>query len=81
MADSKTPKTVIVYQNRAGKEPYTDWRDSLRDPVTHRRIARHILCMEQGHHTTSNLWAETSWNCVFLARAIASTLQEYKNRD
>ena len=50
MSGCKPPKTVIVYQNRAGTEPYSDWRDNLRDSVVHRRIAKHILRMEQGHY-------------------------------
>lgn len=50
MADIPGPKALVIYQNRAGKEPYTDWLSSLRDPATRRRIVRRILRVEQGHY-------------------------------
>ena len=33
MSNGNTPKTVIVYRNAAGKEPFTDWLNSLRSPA------------------------------------------------
>jgi len=50
MADTHSPKTLVIYQNRAGKEPYTDWLASLRDPTTRRRILRRLLRVEQGQY-------------------------------
>jgi len=41
-------KNVIVYRTAAGKEPFTDWLNSLRDPTTRRRILKRLLRLEQG---------------------------------
>jgi putative addiction module killer protein len=43
-------KTIIVYHTAAGKEPFTDWLNSLRDPATRRRILKRLLRLEQGHY-------------------------------
>lgn len=45
-----TVKTIIVYQDTAGHEPFTDWLHGLRDPITRRRILKRLLRMEQGHY-------------------------------
>ena len=50
MAYSPQPKTVIIYRDRAGHEPLTDWLNSLRDPVTRRRILQRLLRLESGHY-------------------------------
>ena len=50
MANGNTPKIVIVYRNTAGKEPFTDWLNSLRNPATRRRILKRLLRLEQGHY-------------------------------
>lgn len=47
---ANTPKTVIVYHDSAGREPFTDWLNSLRDPTTRRRILKRLLQLEQGHY-------------------------------
>lgn len=31
MVQATEPKTVIIYQDDKGKEPFTEWLDSLRD--------------------------------------------------
>ena len=43
-------KTIIVYRTAAGKEPFTDWLNNLRDPATRRRILKRLLRLEQGHY-------------------------------
>jgi putative addiction module killer protein len=43
-------KTIIVYHTAAGKEPFTDWLNSLRDSTTRRRILKRLLRLEQGHY-------------------------------
>lgn len=43
-------KTVIIYRNEAGKEPFTDWLNNLRDPATRRRILKRLIRVEQGHY-------------------------------
>ena len=50
MTNVGEPKTVIVYRNPAGNEPFTDWLNSLRDPTTRRRILKRLLRLEQGHY-------------------------------
>jgi putative addiction module killer protein len=50
MAAAQGPKKVIVYHDEAGNEPFTDWLNSLRDPVTRRRILKRLLRLEQGHY-------------------------------
>ena len=50
MANFHPPKMLVVFQTSAGKEPYTDWLASLRDPTTRRRIVRRILRVEQGNY-------------------------------
>lgn len=44
------PKTVIVYQTAVGREPFTEWLNSLRDPTSRRRILKRLLRLEQGHY-------------------------------
>jgi len=44
------PKTVIVYQDNRGNEPFTDWLNSLHDPTTRRRILKRLLRLEQGNY-------------------------------
>lgn len=44
-----TPKTVIVYRNAAGVEPFTDWLHSLRDGQTRRRILQRLFRLESGN--------------------------------
>jgi hypothetical protein len=34
MTNARTSKTVIVYRNPEGNEPFTDWLNRLRDPNT-----------------------------------------------
>ena len=43
-------KTIIVYHTAAGKEPFTDWLNNLRDPTIRRRILKRLLRLEQGHY-------------------------------
>jgi putative addiction module killer protein len=43
-------KTIIIYQNEAGKEPFTDWLHGLRDPFTRRRILKRLRRLEQGNY-------------------------------
>jgi putative addiction module killer protein len=45
-----TAKTVIIYQTVNGKEPFTDWLEELKDPVSRRRILKRLLRLEQGHY-------------------------------
>ena len=43
-------KNVIVYRAATGKEPFTEWLNSLRDPTTRRRILKRLLRLEQGNY-------------------------------
>jgi putative addiction module killer protein len=49
MTNTPNSKNVIVFANSAGKEPFTDWLNSLRDSTTRRRILKRLLRLEQGH--------------------------------
>lgn len=42
-------KTVIVYREKTGKEPFTDWLNDLRDPKTRRRILQRLFRLESGY--------------------------------
>lgn len=42
-------RSLSIRQNAAGKEPFTDWLSSLRDPTTRRRILRRLHVLESGH--------------------------------
>ena len=43
-------KTVIVYTDKAGKEPFTQWLDSLKDARSRRRIIARLRRLEQVHY-------------------------------
>jgi putative addiction module killer protein len=45
-----TEKDLIIYQTKAGKEPFQDWRKSLRDKVTLARIDRRLEYVTQGNY-------------------------------
>lgn len=42
MTQAPHPKSIIVYHDSAGKEPFTDWLNSLRDPTTRRRLLKRL---------------------------------------
>jgi putative addiction module killer protein len=44
------PKSVIIYCDASGSEPFTDWLNTLKDPVTRRRILQRLLRVAQGHY-------------------------------
>lgn len=50
MSNAHHRKNVIVFQDSAGNEPFTDWLNGLRDPTTRRRILKRLLRLEQGHY-------------------------------
>jgi putative addiction module killer protein len=48
MTRAGTPKTVLVYQDARGREPFTAWLNGLRDPKGRRAILTRIGRLEQG---------------------------------
>ena len=44
------PKTVIVYTDKVGKEPFTRWLNSLKDARDRRRILARLRRIEQGNY-------------------------------
>ena len=50
MAHDNTPKTVIIYRDTAGNEPFTTWLNKLRDPTTRRCILKRLLQVGNGHY-------------------------------
>lgn len=43
-----TPKTIIVYQDKNGNEPYTNWFNALKDKGARSRIETRLRRLEQG---------------------------------
>jgi putative addiction module killer protein len=46
---TETSYTIIVYRDRTGAEPFTDWLHSLREPRTRRRILQRLFRLENGN--------------------------------
>jgi len=44
------PKTLIVYQDADGNEPFTNWLNSLRDVQGRKRIGARLRRLEQGNY-------------------------------
>ena len=49
MTSTAKPKSVIVYADEKGKEPFTDWLYELRDIMGRKRILARIARLEQGN--------------------------------
>jgi putative addiction module killer protein len=49
MPNDNSSKTVIVYCDAAGKEPFNDWLRGLRDPRSRRRILQRLWRLESGN--------------------------------
>lgn len=43
-------KTIIVYRDETGKEPFTKWFNNLKDSRNRRRILSRLRRVEQGHY-------------------------------
>ena len=43
-----TPKTLIIYADEYGNEPYVDWIDKLRDKMARKRIQSRLRRLEAG---------------------------------
>ncbi len=43
-------KEIIIYQTKDGKEPFQEWRKSVRDTVTRARIDRRLEYVAQGNY-------------------------------
>jgi putative addiction module killer protein len=50
MAGNIKPKTLIFYRNAAGNEPFSEWIDDFRDPMTRRRILQRVFRVESGNY-------------------------------
>jgi len=48
MTQAATPKTVLVYQDATGREPFSDWLGELRDAKARRAILMRLSRLEQG---------------------------------
>ena len=49
MTGTAKPKSVIVYADEKGKEPFTDWLYGLRDIMGRKRILARIARLGQGN--------------------------------
>jgi putative addiction module killer protein len=43
-------KTIIVYRDKHGKEPFTEWLNGLSDTRSRRRILMRLRRIEQGNY-------------------------------
>lgn len=50
MAEIAQPKQVVVFADRTGKEPFTDWLEGLRDSTARRRLLTRLRRVEQGNY-------------------------------
>jgi len=49
MPNNNPSKTVIIYRDATGKEPFNIWLNGLRDPKTRRRILQRLWRLESGN--------------------------------
>ena len=42
-------QTIIIFRTQRGKEPFTDWLESLRDTKGRQRIIKRLFRVEQGN--------------------------------
>ncbi|MDE1901857.1 MAG: type II toxin-antitoxin system RelE/ParE family toxin [Alphaproteobacteria bacterium] len=50
MTGESKPKQVLVYANRKGFEPFTDWLYGLRDVMGRKRILARVVRLEYGDY-------------------------------
>ena len=50
MDGTEVTKTIIVYRDKTGKEPFTKWLNSLKDARNRRRILARLRRLEQGNY-------------------------------
>lgn len=50
MAREAKPKSVIVYADETGKEPFTDWLYNLRDIMGRKRILARVARLAHGNY-------------------------------
>lgn len=48
MPKATTSKTLIIYADEYGNEPYVDWIDKLRDKMARKRIQSRLRRLEAG---------------------------------
>lgn len=49
MPNNNPSKTVIIYRDVMGNEPFNIWLNGLRDPKTRRRILQRLWRLESGN--------------------------------
>lgn len=50
MTDTTSPKRVIVYADKSGREPFTEWLYGLRDIIGRKRILARVSRLQQGNY-------------------------------
>ena len=50
MVSEAKPKRVIVYADKEGKEPFTEWLYELRDVTGRKRILARVARLEEGNY-------------------------------
>ena len=60
MGQSIKPKTVVIYSNKHGDEPFSVWLNRLRDSAARRRILARLRRLEHGNSCNWGATASTS---------------------
>ena len=50
MGQAAIQKTLVIYRDENGNEPFTDWLNKLRDQKGRRRILTRLRRLEQGNY-------------------------------
>ncbi len=50
MGKAAEPKTVVIYEDAAGKQPFVEWLEGLRDTKGRERIMARIARLTQGNY-------------------------------
>ena len=50
MAQTASPRNVIIYADQNGSEPFSEWLHGVRDAGTRRRILTRLRRVEQGNY-------------------------------
>ena len=73
MNDTGKP-AVVAYRTSNGKEPFTEWLDSIRDKRTQNRIKKRMDRVEDGNMGDINIWALIFMNYVLILALVTVSI-------